>query len=274
VYAGVVCLYGLSKIDLVRPLQVFERSSRSQSTKESSVTFEIPGGHRAAYLGAAIGLLLLVNFIYAPTLVGQATHSDEQFEAAMAISEHVESTDRGYPDSAVEAHWADIRMYNYFVNGEAQRYNTNYESFLSADSPDDERTGLREGGNYIVITETEGMASPGYIDLFEGLGVGAGGVESTGHFQAVYVGEEVRAFTVVEGAVIEVTRSDGTEVTAATTVTIDGEEISYERSAVIDDGEAMIRVAHPGKYTVGSETVDVSEEAVLSGENISITVDS
>ena len=161
-------------------------------------------------------------------------------------------------------------MYNYFVNGESQRYNSNFESVLSAETPDDERGGLREGGEYIVITEQEELEAPGYLRLFEGLGVGIDNTESTGHFQQVYVGDEVRAFTVVEGATIEVRGSEGTEVTATTTVSIDGQALSYKRSGEVDDGSATLTVAHPGEYTVEGKTIQISDEQINNGGEVTV----
>jgi len=266
VFAGVGCLYLLAKIELVRPIAVF---SQGTVTKHSP-SISIPRGQLAMYLIAAIALLVALNFIYAPTLVAQTTYSDEQFEATLAIEEHAMSTDRGYPESAVETQWGDIRMYNYFVNGEASSYSSRYESILTAENPDDQRTGLREGGNYIVVTEQEELEAPGYLQLFEGLGVGAGETESTGHFQPVYVGDEVRAFTVVEGASIEVSGPEGTAVTAATTVSIDGQDLSYERSGEVEDGSVTLTVAHPGEYSVEGETVEITDEQVNNGGEVAV----
>jgi dolichyl-diphosphooligosaccharide--protein glycosyltransferase len=267
VFAGVGCLYLLAKLDIVRSTSVFGEETISGDT----ISFSLPRGQQALYLSVMLVLILSANFIYAPTLVGQTTHSDEQFEAALAIDEHVTTTDRGYPASAVEAQWGDIRMYNYLINGEARNYNSNYEQVLTASHPDKRWQGLREGGRYLVITENTGAAVPGYQILFEGLGVGFGDIEETaGRFQPVYVGEDVRAFTTVEGATISVGGASGTEVTAETTVAVNGTETTYERSGVVENGAATIRVAHPGVYQIGEQTVAVSEEAVINGSQITV----
>jgi len=86
----------------------------------------------------------------------------------------------------------------------------------------------------------------------------------------VYVGDEVRAFTVVEGAVIEVTGSEETAVTAATTVSIDGQELSYERSGEVEDGSLRLTVAHPSEYTVEGETVEVTGDQVNNGDEVTV----
>ena len=77
-----------------------------------------------------------------------------------------------------------------------------------------------------------------------GIGVGYGDINHTaGRFQPVYITDEVRAFTVVEDAVLNVTGADGENVTAATSVDIEGESVPYERHGVVSDGTAEIRVA-------------------------------
>jgi dolichyl-diphosphooligosaccharide--protein glycosyltransferase len=142
---------------------------------------------------------------------------------------------------------------------------------LTTDHPDDRHTNLRQNGKYVVIgnfSESPGLT---YEILYDGLGIGYGDVSQTsGRFQPVYVSNEVRAFTVVEGAMLNVTGSDGENVTAKTTVDIEGESVSYERHGTVSDGTAEIRVAHPGEYKVASKTVTVSEAAVYDGGEIRI----
>lgn len=268
-FAGVGCVYLLATVDLARPTEPFDRSARASISSVS-----LPGGRRSGYVVGTVCLLLVFNFIFIPTLVGQTTYSDEQFEATLAIDEHAEEMDRTYPESAVETRWDRLRMYNFFVNGESRSYDSSYRSFMTDGHPDDQHTSLRQGGKYVVIDSISTSPGPAYEILYDGLGVGDGDVNDTsGRFQPVYIGDEVRAFTVVEGALLNVTGTDGENVTAATTVDIEDESIRYERHGVVSEGGTVIRVAHPGEYTVAGETVTVSEAAVYDGEEIRVDIE-
>lgn len=261
-FSGVGCVYLLAQVELARPYEPF---ANAPSTLSPSIS--LPRDRRAGYVIATVSLILIFNFIFVPTLVGQTTYSDEQVEAALAIEAHTTETERTYPETAVETRWDEIRMYNYFVNGESGSYDSRYQSFLTADNPDDQANRLRQGGKYVVINNLSTSPGATYDILYDGLGVGYGDVDRTaGRYQPVYIGDEVRAFTVVEGAVLNVSGTDGHNVTAKADIQIDGETITYERHGVISDGRVELRVAHAGAYTVAGETVTVTRDAVYDGE--------
>ncbi|MCQ4333102.1 hypothetical protein KM295_06245 [Natronomonas sp. F2-12] len=268
-FAAVSGVYLLAHIGLIRSFVPFARDEA-----ERDKPFKIPGGRTSGYLFGTIGLLLILNLILVPSLVGQVTYSDEQFEAALTIDEHADEMDRSYPETAVDTAWGDVRMYNYFVNGESSSYGSRYEQLLGAEHPDGRADGLRQNGKYVVVSEREDPSSESYEILFEGLGVGHGDVETTsGRFQPVYVGDSHRAFTVVEGAVLNVSSSTATSVTASTVLEVNDEEIMYERHGEIENGYVEIRVAHPGEYTIGTESRTVNETAVHTGEQIEVHLD-
>jgi dolichyl-diphosphooligosaccharide--protein glycosyltransferase len=129
---------------------------------------------------------------------------------------------------------------------------------------------LRQGGRYVVINQQSGSPGATYDALFNGFGVGYNDTQPTGRYQPVYVGDEVRAFTVVEGAVLNVTGANGEEIVATTDVEVGGETVTYERRGVIEDGSVELRLAHPGEYTVGGQTVTVSTASVYDGERMPI----
>jgi dolichyl-diphosphooligosaccharide--protein glycosyltransferase len=265
VFAGISCLHLLAKIEVSQPIELFI----SDKNDKIGLPGSLPERQRVVYTIAIIGIIISANFIYVPTLINQTTYTDEQFEATQTIEEHATAVGHDYPESAVDAKTGDVRMYNYFVNGESEKFQTHLNFLLPADNPD--TYSLREGGKYIVLTEQPPYRGPGYTMLFEGLGVGLGEVSKTsGRFKPIYVGEEIRAFTKVEGAIISISGATSTEVTATTQVTVAGNETSYERSAPVTNNKATIRVAHPGTYTVDDTTVVVSNNDVQDGERISL----
>jgi dolichyl-diphosphooligosaccharide--protein glycosyltransferase len=64
---------------------------------------------------------------------------------------------------------------------------------------------------------------------------------------------------------------NGERVTATTSVSLAGGTAGYTRSATVTEGTAVIRVAHPGEYTVGNRTVAVAHDDVLAGNQINIS---
>lgn len=306
-FAGIGLVYLLAAIDIARPVDVFRLASATGETERTShseqpgatgsdrgesildrrrdaesthgiSTFQIPEGTRLrGYLITAVALVLVFNLILVPPLVGQMTHDRAQFDATQTIDEHAESVDREHPENFVLSQWGDNRMYNYFVSGEAEGYGyaqSNHESFLAAEDPDEwyDRFDGRVG--YVVLTDRENAppANTTYTALHEGLGVGANETTSTGHYQLLEANDGVRTFAVVRGAVIEVSSSGDEQVTATTSVTVGDENQTYTRTASASEGTATIRVAHPGEYTVGERTVSVTSEDVLEGNQTTVSV--
>ncbi|MFC7058364.1 hypothetical protein [Halovenus salina] len=122
---------------------------------------------------------------------------------------------------------------------------------------------------YVVLLDQDLPTGTTHSKLFEKLGAGN---NSVAHFQLIYSSPDVRTFAVVPGAVVQVQTSPGANVTAKTTVETAGEQFTYRRTTTANDtGTATIRVAYPGKYTVGSETVTVAREAVYEGATVSVS---
>ncbi|PHQ45604.1 hypothetical protein DJ68_11945, partial [Halorubrum sp. C3] len=271
------------------------RSSRGRPSRTGADSE--PGGETAitslalpeetrlrGYLAATVALVLLFNLLLVPPLVGQTTHDRVQFDAALTVDSHAEDVDREYPQNFVLSQWGDNRMYNYFVNGEARSYSyarSNYDQFLTATHPDEWYNRFQDRVGYVVVTERENAppTESTYTTLYDGLGVGVNDTAATGHYQLLTATEGIRTFAVVPGATISVPEpsSVGVEngtVTATTTVTVPnssgevtatGTTFEYERHAAVSNGTATIRVAHPGEYQVGTQSVTVTNDAVHNG---------
>ncbi|PSP23683.1 MFS transporter, partial [Halobacteriales archaeon QH_10_65_19] len=173
----------------------------------------------------------------------------------------------------VLSRWGENRMYNYFVSGESQGYGYargNYESFVFAEDPDSWYDRFESRVGYVVLDNFDGDTpeTSVYTKLFDEFGAGE---DTVTHYQLLYSGEDARAFVVVPGAAIATTADPGENVTASTDVTIAGESFTYERTTTANEtGQATIRVAYPGEYEVGSETVQVRESDVLNGTEVSV----
>lgn len=229
------------------------------------------------YLVAAVSLVLVFNLILVPPLVGQTTHDRAQFEAAQTIDRHADSVDRDYPQNFVLSRWGDNRMYNYFVSGESQSYGyaqSYHDQFLAAGNPDAWYDRFHDRVGYIVITDRDNApaTNTSYEALYEGLGVGANDTATTGHYQLLAADEDVRTFAVVPGATLRVSGTNGERVAASTAVSFADESYKYTRNATVTEGTAVIRVAHPGEYTVSNRTVTVTDDDIFAGNQTNVTV--
>ncbi|TKX61467.1 hypothetical protein [Halorubrum sp. GN12_10-3_MGM] len=266
-----------------RPSRAGANSKPDGGTAITSLA--LPEGTRLrGYLAATVALVLLFNLLLVPSLVGQTTYDRAQFDATLTVDSHAEDADREYPQNFVLSQWGDNRMYNYFVNGEARSYGyarSNYDQFLTAAHPDEWYNRFQDRVGYVVVTERENAppTESTYTALYDGLGAGVNDTTATGHYQLLTSTEGIRTFAVVPGATISVPEpsSVGVEngtVTATTTVTVPnssgevtatGTTFEYVRHATVSNGTATIRVAHPGEYQVGTQSVTVSDDAVHNG---------
>ncbi|WP_265112368.1 MFS transporter [Halosolutus halophilus] len=268
------------------PLRGSDASERASSHAQTATTdggerepsIVVPRNVKTFVALVWIGLLIFgMSLLFLPSLVGQTTYSDAEFEAAMAIDEHATGVDREYPDNFVLSDWGDNRMYNYFVNGEADRYayafNHFYE-FQVDDNPDAWYEEFeRSQVGYVVMTDVD-EPYPENISqakLHDNLGTGGDDGEPLEHYQAIYIDNEVTVFAVVPGATITATGEPGETVTVGTEVTVSGETITYEQDVTVgEDGTLEATVPYPSEYTIGDQEVDVSTDAVEDGSTLEL----
>jgi len=299
-FAGIGLLYLLAAIDIARPVEILDPITESDPTRApthtqgtdtesgsfrnrdtsadrpDTSTFQIPDGMRMrGYLAVTVAFVLLFNLILVPPLVGQTTHDRAQFDAAQSIDAHADSVNRDYPRNFVLSRWGDNRMYNYFVSGESQSYayaQRYHEQFLAAENPDSWYDRFQNRVGYVVITDQENtpLNNATYEILYSGLGVGANDTAATGHYQLLTTDNGVRTFAVVPGAKLHVNGTAGDRVTAMKSVSIANETYTYSRSGTLTNGSTTIRVAYPGEYTLGNQTVNVTDTAVREGNQITL----
>lgn len=305
-FAGIGLVYLLAAIDIARPVSVLSQGDTPSTTGESDqprrlannkerslserryrnstgdrdsdiTRLILPTGNRLrGYLAATVAVVLLFNLLLVPSLVGQTTHDRAQFNAALTVDGHADEHDRQYPQNFVLSRWGDNRMYNYFVSGESRSYGyaqSNYDEFLAAEDPDAWYDRFQDRVGYVVITDRGATSSTDttYTALYEGLGVGTNGTVATGHYQLLASDDGVRTFAVVPGATIRVNGADGEQVAANTSVSLANTTYEYTRTATVREETATIRVAHPGEYRVGNQTVTVTSEDVLAGNRTTVS---
>jgi len=263
--AGVVFVFILSKLELIRATSLF---GRERGFDGPALVFPSLSG-TSVYLVGVVALLLSANLFFVPFILNDSTYSEGEFEAAMAVDDHAERFDRDHPENFVLSRWGTNRMYNYFVNGQSRGYGyarSNHVEFITSPDPDEWYDRFEGRVGYVVLEPRGLPAETAHGQLFREFGAGEA---RTLHYRLLYVSDDARAFAVVEGAVIETSLDQSGAVTASTEVTVDDVSFTYERTGIADEnGTASIRVAYPGEYDVGGETVTVSEKDVLDGNRV------
>jgi dolichyl-diphosphooligosaccharide--protein glycosyltransferase len=216
---------------------------------------------RLAGLAAGVGGF---GALLTPLQHSQVTIDRAEYEAAAFLREYAgERTDlTNYVLSA----WERNRLYNWFVDGEAERYvfaRENYVPMLRSRTPGEWYRRLADSVRFVVV-DPDDLVDPPDGSVYERLAAGWG--DRTGHYRALWTDEEqeLRAYELVEGAVVA-GRATGAE-TVSTPVPLDGVAEDYEApTSVTADGWAARRVPYPGTYGVGDATVTVTDADVRSG---------
>jgi len=273
VLGGLGLVYVLSAVDLARTPKPFGEGasggtgildSEESAVERPSVSFTVPEDRgKTVYLAGIFVLFAGLGMLLVPSLVSQVTYTDAEYETATAIAQHSDDAGREYPSNYVLSEWDRNRMYNYFASGESESYafaRESYPAFVSAENPDERYDAFDDRVGYVVVDEPIG---PALTNEAHG--------EYPGHYRALYVSDDVGGYAIVPGAQIEGSAAPGTNVTAETDISVDGASFTYERETTAgDDGSYSVRVAYPGDYTTGNESVHVTEADVESGETVTV----
>lgn len=270
VFASIGLLYILSTVDLAQSVSPFT-SVENRHTRRIQARFDTS---KVLYLTLALVLLIGLNLIFIPGLQAQTIHSDDAIKAISNIEDHAMATNRSYPENFVLSRWPENRMYNFFVNGESRSYSyaqRTHDNFVMDGSPDDWFDEFDGRVGYVVLMDREMPAGSTHAKLF---GNNEGDHANQRHYQAVYIGDDVRAYAIVPGARINTTGVPNQTVSVSTTVTINDETIQYNRTADVNaDGYTNIYVAYPGEYTISNQSIYVSEMAVETGKEIDMEME-
>lgn len=290
VFAGIIVVGALSWLGIIASPQVFRVQERddgldipervrrggdvslaARQRSDGDDDSDRPMGRRRfAYLLLTVLLLFGFNLVYLPMHLG-ATVYGEEVDGVAAIEDHVAATDRAFPENYVLSRWGSSRMFNFFVNGEASHYRyamNNYIEFITASDIDDMYHDHAHSVGYVIVEARSAPVDTVQYQLFDDLGA------DSAHYQLLYSGEDIKAFALVEGAVVTVSTAPNAAVELSTTVTVDDTTIEYTRSGTADDdGEATIRVAYPGEYEIGDQTVEITLDEIEAGAEISVEME-
>jgi dolichyl-diphosphooligosaccharide--protein glycosyltransferase len=247
-----------------------------------------PGGDRPTvpvrlpsrqHLVAALALFVLISslsIVQVPVKTSQLTVTDDQYETARAMDEYVDSHDHLVAETYVFSSWSRNRVYNYVVRGDAASYGyarANFDQFITATNATSWNSRLRGRAGFVVTTEAVvSNSSTLGTRLHEAHGSRTADASGLGHYRLISTTADGshKAFAVVPGAVIQGTTQPNASVTVHTTVTVDSTTFQYTReTTATTNGSFAVRVAYPGAYRVGNQSVTVTDSAVHTGDTVS-----
>lgn len=126
---------------------------------------------------------------------------------------------------------------------------------------------------YVVISDAGGQVASESVQaqLHDDLDLEGDSVPDLAHYRLIQHGDAVTTYAVVPGATVHVNGSTDFDI-ASTTVVVDGETASYERSfETVDNSSVAVTVAYPGEYEIGDGIVEVNENDVVNGETINVS---
>ncbi|MDY6774658.1 MAG: STT3 domain-containing protein [Halobacteria archaeon] len=277
VFTGVGILHLASLVDLTSQPAFLD--SDGADNRRSVKEIQIPDRRTAAYV---IALFLLVGGINIPQTalhVQKGTVvSDSEYDAVKWLESYSKKNDLSYPDNYVFSEWGENRAYNYFVNGESKSYGyakSNFRDFLTSDSPEEWYSRLNsQHDGFVFLKKIDSQDVPVesvYSRLYNSYGSRRLGVPGVSHYRAVYAKNSIRIFEVVPGAKLRGSVSPNSNLTIKSTVDIEDQTFVYNRQATANsEGNFSLTVPYSGEYSIGNQTVEVTDSDVRNGNVIDI----
>ncbi|SDM91781.1 dolichyl-diphosphooligosaccharide--protein glycosyltransferase [Halogranum gelatinilyticum] len=273
-FAGVGFLHVAAAVGLADPVELFsddaDSSGRpSHPSDDRDGELALPSRREALTSLSFVGFVGSLSLVQIPVKFSQLTISRDEYRAAVWMRDYAEERDWSYPENYVFSQWGKNRMYNWFVNGEADSYGyaqRRFTSFLEAENPEEWYNRLNGRAGFVV---TDVDASDGTIATqLSNYGSETEEAEALSHYRLVHRNDSLLIFTLVAGARL-VGESEQGAVTASTEVDVEGETFDYENTVqVASDGTFSVTVPYPGEYHIGDETYVVESEAVVEGSQI------
>lgn len=286
VFAGVGFVSLAARLDLANEISAGKGTdedrmhSRSADQNVSSVVpLRIPEPRTLIYIGVVFMLITSFSVIQIPVKQHQLAVDGETYDTATWIAGNASDSDGVARPNYVFSPWGRNRVYNYFVSGQSYSYGyakENYSAFIRSQRPVEWYEQLRGRTGYIVTVDTAADFPEKSMQrrLQHNYGSGSDDVDALSHYRAVYVASDgaQKVFTLVPGATVSGTGPANETLTATVTVDIPGETFTYRRTVETGpDGGFQFTTPYPGTYEIGNTSVDVSEAAVLEGEQIKAT---
>jgi dolichyl-diphosphooligosaccharide--protein glycosyltransferase len=273
VFSAIGFLMLLSKIELVRPIDVFGGDSPCSDDRPA---IKLSSPNKVVYVGLALILLVGYGPIGAAGYIDDVAVDDEAYETAKWIGEYSDERDLKYPENYVFSDWDDNRLYNYYASGEYRSYayaQNNYDRFIATSAPDRLYETLVENdrAGFVVTTDIGREADPrsAYATLHERHGSAGDGASGVGHYRTVYVSEsgDTAVHEAVPGA--RITGTSHPNETLIVKTEVEGVDTTYKRVVQTNRyGDWGITVPYEGAYRIDGNKRTVGERAVTNGDTV------
>ncbi len=274
VFAGLGFVWLAAKVDLTDPPAPFG--------DPGGMADWTPGRPDASTVAAVFVLFVLVGGLGAmqsAVTVEQVSVEDGTYETAAWMADYADERGwEGPAESYVFSRWGQNRLYNYFVNGDAESYGyaqSSYGPFISETDPQAALDSI-DGRVRFVVTEDQSAEDipPESMQarLHEDWGSHSNGREGVGQFRAVYASEEGsrKVFTPVSGTRITGPAPANSTFELSTTVDVVTDEFTYVREVTANrHGVYEVRVPYAGEYVGREGAFSVSESAVAGDGHVS-----
>ncbi|MFC7047193.1 LamG-like jellyroll fold domain-containing protein [Halobacteriaceae archaeon GCM10025711] len=278
-FGGLGFIHLSSVINLTWRPKLFQQEPKTskgllhdESTEDEIPTLSLPDTKTFGLYVALFLLVAGVGMAMTPLRTASLYHSQAQYETATWMDQYAEEQGWEYPQSYVFSEWDQNRLYNAFVSGESHSYGYargNYQDFTRSKDGEGWYQKLSGRAGFVVTTDE------GTTNIAQSLGsrlhnqYGSG----TSHYRAVHVSEDgsTKVFTLVTGATITGTAPPNETVTVKTDVSIDGSSFTYTQDVKANPYSVYsATVPYAGTYSVGNASVEVSEQAVETGKQITL----
>jgi dolichyl-diphosphooligosaccharide--protein glycosyltransferase len=239
-------------------------------------TLTIPHTRTLGTLALLFLLVTSLGVVQTGVKQSQIAVDGDTYGTATWVDGYADEQGQEYPENYVLSQWGRNRVYNYFVNGESERYGfarRNYGPLLRAQSPagiDGVQESLDDHGVGYVVTQSGGD-DPATVQsrLHNRFGSRGEGVPGLARFRMVHSTDDgsEKVFEYVEGARITGSGPANETLTIETDATVGDRTVTYTRQVQTNRyGDYGLTVPYAGEYRVGDEREQVTESAVQNGD--------
>jgi dolichyl-diphosphooligosaccharide--protein glycosyltransferase len=240
---------------------------RSWARSDQSETSQSDDRDLKSTVSVLVAIFLLVGGLGAvitPARADALTHDQSAVTATQEMDEYAAAHDLQWPENYVFSVWDHNRLYNAFISGESRSYGytqRNFDEFLASTDNAVWYQRLQDRAGFVVVTERPDFRNAPDATIYAQL-QREWGIDT--HYGVLYAADDGRkAFAIVPGTVVNGSAT-GETVTVSGTMEFNDRTREVSTTAPVENGTYSVRISTPGTYTVGNETVTVTEDDVLT----------
>lgn len=214
-----------------------------------------------------VAIFLLVGGLGAvitPARADALTHDQSAVTATQEMEAYATAHNLQWPESYVFSVWDHNRMHNAFISGESRSYGyaqQNFDEFLASTNNSAWYQRLQGRAGFVVVPEFGNFRDAPDATMYAQF-QRAWGVDT--HYRVLYAADDGRkAFAIVPGTVVNGSAT-GETVTVSGTMEFNNRTQGVSTTVPVENGTYSVRISTPGTYTIGNQTVTVTENDVLT----------